>query len=218
MKLSILYDNRALPGYRADWGFACLVEGKERVLFDTGADATVLEHNMKRAGIEPSSLDKLVLSHHHWDHTGGLSYVNEAAPGLPVLALPSFAEQMKDAAPALAVEQVLEAGEIAPGVYTTGQVERGIAPEQAIGLRTEDGIVMVCGCAHPGVDALMEAISSFGPVCGVLGGFHDFDKLDALAGLSLLGACHCTKHRKEIAARFPDAYTDIMAGTVLELP
>jgi len=48
LKLKILYDNRALEGFRADWGFACLVEAQEVVLFDTGADGSVLRHNMAR--------------------------------------------------------------------------------------------------------------------------------------------------------------------------
>lgn len=217
MKVHIIYDNRALPGYREDWGFACLVHGDELVMFDTGANPEILKHNMERAGVQPSDVDKLVLSHRHWDHTDGVSYLNERAPGLPVLVLATFADKIRQAAPALALEEVSEAGEIAPGVLTTGPVEaQGQETEQAIGVRTRDGLVMITGCAHPGVDALMHALARSGTLCGVLGGFHAFDRLDALEGLDFLGACHCTQHRKEIAERFPDSYRDVVAGTVLE--
>ena len=218
MKVQILYDNRALPGYRADWGFACTIEGEQRVMFDTGADASVLTHNMKRAGVDPTSIDLLILSHRHWDHTGGLPHFDDTAPGLRVLALPTFADDVKEASPALVVECVDSCDEVAPGIFTTGPVYvEGQEIEQAIGVRTDGGIMLITGCAHPGVDALMTALTPRGRIRGVLGGFHGFDRFDALTDLAILGACHCTQHRREIARRFPESYRDVMAGTVLDL-
>lgn len=42
MKLKILYDNEAKPGFEKSWGFSCLVELKdEKLLFDTGWDGIV---------------------------------------------------------------------------------------------------------------------------------------------------------------------------------
>jgi len=42
MKITIIYDNDAEEGFRAGWGFSCLVEGEKNILFDTGADGPTL--------------------------------------------------------------------------------------------------------------------------------------------------------------------------------
>ena len=72
MKFKILYDNNALEGFKLDWGFSCLVENREKVLFETGADSAPLLYNMEKLKINPEDIDIVVLSHSHWDHTGGL--------------------------------------------------------------------------------------------------------------------------------------------------
>ncbi len=215
MRLKILYDNRALEGFRADWGFACLVEAEEVVLFDTGADGSVLQHNMAQAGVDPAAIDIVVISHDHWDHAGGLSYVSRENSRARLVLLPSFGPELREAAGKLAIEDVTERAEISPGIWSTGPVGTQI-PEQAVALNTGSGIVVITGCAHPGVDALLEPVAPLGKVHGVLGGFHGFSNLAALEGIPFLAACHCTQHQTEIAERFPESYVDIMAGTVLE--
>ena len=56
MRIRILYDNKALPDFRADWGFACLIEAEKTVLFDTGASPEVLRDNMAAADVITSSV------------------------------------------------------------------------------------------------------------------------------------------------------------------
>lgn len=215
MKVRILYDNRAKEGFRPDWGFACLIEGEHNVLFDTGADPSVLQHNMREANVDPAGIDKIVLSHDHWDHIGGLSHISRNNARAEVLLLPSFGARAREEASPLAVRGITAAGEVSPRVYTTGPVGQAI-PEQAIAIQTDQGVVMITGCAHPGLDALMEQAGAYGEICGVLGGFHGFADFAALEGIPFLGPCHCTEHQKEIAQRFPESYRDIMAGTELE--
>jgi 7,8-dihydropterin-6-yl-methyl-4-(beta-D-ribofuranosyl)aminobenzene 5'-phosphate synthase len=72
MRITIVYDNQAHPGLKSDWGFSCLVEAEERILFDTGPTGEELIFNMDRLGIQTRSISKVVVSHNHWDHTGGL--------------------------------------------------------------------------------------------------------------------------------------------------
>ena len=59
-----------------DWGFAALVEyGGRRILFDTGNNAKIFEHNVKQLGIDLKRLDAAIISHRHGDHTSGLTYL-----------------------------------------------------------------------------------------------------------------------------------------------
>ena len=71
--ITVFYDNHeGADGMRSAWGFSCLVEGfSETVLFDTGGDGEVLLHSMAVCGVDPETVDVLVISHNHWDHTGG---------------------------------------------------------------------------------------------------------------------------------------------------
>src|SRR5512135_355701 len=71
-RLTVLVDNSvaAVPGVKAVWGFACLVEAQEHaVLFDTGANPAVLRENLTALKIDPSKIEAVIISHYHGDHT-----------------------------------------------------------------------------------------------------------------------------------------------------
>jgi len=62
-----------------EWGFAALVEADgRRLLFDTGARPETVLENARELNIDLSGVTDVVLSHHHWDHTGGLMALREA--------------------------------------------------------------------------------------------------------------------------------------------
>ncbi|MBN1675174.1 MAG: MBL fold metallo-hydrolase [Kiritimatiellae bacterium] len=73
-RLTVLVENTALRrGLLAEHGLAFWLElGPRRVLFDSG-QSNVLCHNAERLGVDLGRADSLVLSHGHYDHTGGLS-------------------------------------------------------------------------------------------------------------------------------------------------
>ena len=74
-KLKITILSTMLTEFRGkgEWGFAALVEADGRsLLFDTGARPSTVLENAAELGIDLSIVDTVVLSHNHWDHTGGL--------------------------------------------------------------------------------------------------------------------------------------------------
>jgi 7,8-dihydropterin-6-yl-methyl-4-(beta-D-ribofuranosyl)aminobenzene 5'-phosphate synthase len=85
-RITIIYDAFGAPSaLQKDWGFAALIEyGGRRILFDTGNNAKIFEHNIKRLGIDLSRLDAVVISHRHGDHTSGLTYLLEVNPGIKI--------------------------------------------------------------------------------------------------------------------------------------
>jgi len=74
MKTTILVDNTALFDrmFVAEHGFSAFIEAEgKRILFDTGYSGAFL-HNAQKMQIDLLDLDYIVLSHGHFDHTGGL--------------------------------------------------------------------------------------------------------------------------------------------------
>ena len=59
----------------------------------------------------------------------------------------------------------------------------------------------------------MDGLRPYGKMRGVIGGFHGFDRLEALEGLELIAPTHCTQQTEAIADRYPKAFRQVAAGT-----
>jgi 7,8-dihydropterin-6-yl-methyl-4-(beta-D-ribofuranosyl)aminobenzene 5'-phosphate synthase len=89
VKITIVVDNKAEPGLLCEHGFSVWIEAAgRRLLFDTGQGAA-LPANADRLGIDLRSADTVVLSHGHYDHSGGLPLVITLAPTAEIYAHPS---------------------------------------------------------------------------------------------------------------------------------
>ncbi len=201
MKISIVYDNSARPGFRPNWGFSCLVENGKKVLFDTGADSETLLHNMAQLEIDPETISIVVLSHSHWDHTGGLA---------------GFLEANKNKAQVHYPKDFRKATKICEGVFSTGALGTSMK-EQSLLVNTEKGNILITGCAHPGLENIIVKAKEIGEIHGVMGGFHGFSKLEELRGIELIAPCHCTQYQQQIRERYPENYREIKAGDVIEI-
>jgi 7,8-dihydropterin-6-yl-methyl-4-(beta-D-ribofuranosyl)aminobenzene 5'-phosphate synthase len=98
--------------------------------------------------------------------------------------------------------------------YSTGQLA-GI--EQSLVLRQDDHVVVVAGCSHPGVGAILDAAATFGPVTTLIGGLHGFNRFSLLDGLETICPAHCTQHIDEIKQRYSEKVLPAGAGRVLEI-
>jgi 7,8-dihydropterin-6-yl-methyl-4-(beta-D-ribofuranosyl)aminobenzene 5'-phosphate synthase len=88
IKLTIIIDNYVRSsGLRAEHGWSIMIEnGNEKILFDTGASSLIL-NNMRYLGFEPRTIDKIFISHGHYDHTGGLyDITKEAGKKIEIIA------------------------------------------------------------------------------------------------------------------------------------
>ena len=176
MTLTVVYDNHSYDSrLRTSWGFSCLIELDETtLLFDTGGDGGALLYNMSALGLDPLEIDLLVLSHIHGDHTGGLGGV--LATGVrPLVYMPrSFPVGFKDQVRSLSeVREVSDATTIMDGVYSTGELGSDII-EQSLVLNTSEGLVVITGCAHPGIVSIVSRAKELydDEIYLVMGGFH----------------------------------------------
>jgi len=150
VRLTIICENtvgRPLP-LLGEHGFACLVDSSAgRLLFDTGRGCALL-HNLATLGIDPNSIDAVVLSHGHDDHTGGLLPLLQQTGPRPVFAHPAvFAErysvrgeERRRIGLATSLVELERAGarfryldecsEIAAGLWFSGQIPRTNPVEQ----------------------------------------------------------------------------------------
>jgi 7,8-dihydropterin-6-yl-methyl-4-(beta-D-ribofuranosyl)aminobenzene 5'-phosphate synthase len=94
---SVMTDREVPDALIAEHGLSMLVTvskaGREhRVLFDAGASPNGVVENMRRLDIDPSSIEAIVCSHGHFDHTAGLDGLRRVLgrTGMPVLIHPHF--------------------------------------------------------------------------------------------------------------------------------
>ncbi|NMB77274.1 MAG: MBL fold metallo-hydrolase [Myxococcales bacterium] len=90
-KLTIIVDNKAAEGLLCEHGFSAWIEvAGRRLLFDTG-QGEALAGNADKLGIDLRTADTLVLSHGHYDHTGGVPLLIARAPTAEIYAHPAAA-------------------------------------------------------------------------------------------------------------------------------
>ncbi|HKJ69895.1 MAG TPA: MBL fold metallo-hydrolase [bacterium] len=207
LRLTIIYDNEAAVGsLEADWGFACVITGARipTILFDTGANGNILMSNMQQLGIDPASIDAVFLSHHHLDHTGGLSHFLNANRDVDVYVPVS----LRGIRGVRELIRIRDAQLLTNHLYSTGELA-GIEHSLVIGMTS--GLLVVTGCSHPPMRDILTAAGQFGTVYGIIGGFHGFREFDLFRDLQLICPAHCTRYASEIRERYPD--TTIPAGT-----
>jgi 7,8-dihydropterin-6-yl-methyl-4-(beta-D-ribofuranosyl)aminobenzene 5'-phosphate synthase len=211
-RVTILYDafgeSKELT---KDWGFSALVEHNgKRILFDTGNNAAIFEHNVKALGIDLTKLDFVVISHRHADHATGLRYVLSVNPNVTVYvpsdgsngfggapipkaflraddSLPSNMRYFGGAEPDhFTFGKLYDTGnfvlvtqttEVSPGislVRTVSQKQGTLEmPELTLAIKRPNGLLLVDGCSHAGIEAILQAASAVDPRTEIVfGGLH----------------------------------------------
>jgi len=230
--IKVVYDNYVKEvGRKADWGYSIVIEGLDKgILFDTGTQPDIFESNFKEMGLNAADIDIIVLSHEHGDHTQGIPALVRMKSGIPVLFPLSFSEDFKKKMVDYGLEPVLvkEPAMICEHLYTSGEFA-GQIPEQALVLNTREGLVVITGCSHPGINMMLKEIKSiFGKdIYMVFGGFHLLNKTkqemeDLISemkslGVKKCGATHCTGEMqiKMFKDSFGENYFELGVGNAI---
>ena len=207
VSITILYDNNPYDHrLKTGWGFSCLIEfDGMTMLFDTGGDGQTLFENMRILNKSPKTIEVVVLSHIHGDHTGGLLSLLRENANLKIYIPASFPQEFEQTAKGYGakVVRVNSPLEIFRGVYSTGEMGHGIK-EQSLLINTHQGVILITGCAHPGIIHIIKKAKTMTgrDINLVLGGFHLSslserelkEIIDAFLRMEIqkVAPCHCT--------------------------
>lgn len=237
MDIRVIFDKTAADSrFHTGWGVSFLVGGT--VLFDTGENGQWLMDNLRLCRADIDAIEAAVISHDHWDHTGGLWELLRQRRGLRVYACGDFSGEFKEKAAAAGARLVESTGclQVAAGIFVTGAVAclyKG-APmsEQAVAVRTHTGVSVITGCAHPGIMVMLETVSRQFPgesLDTVFGGFHLKDaspgELSVLVeafrkmGIRRAGPTHCSGEQAEdlFRRRYGQAFLPVRVGDIIEV-
>ncbi len=190
------------------WGLAFLID--DDILFDAFGDARVFLENLRRFKTDISKINHAVISHEHWDHLEGLRPILGQRPGLNIY-LPNRAEakvRNKIQSWGGNVCNVSDVLKIKDGIYLSGEIigkysNKNIS-EQSLVLETAKGLIVIAGCAHPGIVTIVDRVKQDfkKSVYGVIGGFHlkkssseDINNVAKRlkdAGVKMVVPLHCT--------------------------
>jgi len=224
-----VYDNYQVhPKMKTAWGFGTIITTpKELILFDTGGDSEILLSNMEKLGINPISIEKVVISHIHGDHVGGLKGFLEKNSNVIVFIPSSFPKSIKDIITEKGARfvEISRAREIFDFVYTTGELY-GPPKEQSLIIDSKKGLVVITGCAHPGIVNIVEKAKELmkrDKVYLVVGGFHhppvscvkEFRELK----VEKVAPSHCTGDliREAFRKEYKENFIEYGVGKIIEI-
>ncbi|MCM8769868.1 MAG: MBL fold metallo-hydrolase [Candidatus Omnitrophica bacterium] len=238
MEIKVIFDKAAVTKQiYIGWGLSFLVDN--RVLFDTGEKGGWLLGNIKLIGINLNDIESIVISHDHWDHTGGLqSLLQQRKKDIPVYICPGFSQETREKIASYGGKpfETRKFREIAKGIYITGEISgiykgKPIA-EQALVLKTVNGVSVITGCAHPGILKILEVVKEHfktEKLFVVMGGFHllEEDKrvIDLIVreskimGIEKVAPTHCSGEKAEdiFAQAYGKDFIKVRAGQSIEI-
>jgi len=180
MEIRVVFNHAAVDErFQTGFGWACLINGT--VLFDTGSNPDILRHNLEQAGVAISRITDIILSHEHWDHIDGLPAVLSPGCGRRVHIPGCFSQEFQERIRAMGGEPVVadDVSEISSGIMCSRAFSfeykgRAMGERMAVA-RCDQGLVVVTGCAHPGILEMVREARRMAPgipIHAVIGGMH----------------------------------------------
>lgn len=216
-EIKIVYDDIcSQPGFLTGFGFSALIYNnlsKTYLLFDTGNKGDILIHNINKFNVKVSEIKKVIISHNHFDHTGGLKEIYQINQDIEIYVPLHNIKSFISAYPEAQVQGISEMIEVDKNIFSSGQFGGRLA-EQSLFLKTKKkDLIIISGCAHPGLETfILKGQTISNKIKAVIGGFHGFWNFSFLEGVEFVGACHCTQKIREIKQRFSEQFYDICVG------
>ena len=237
-KITIIFDNnKDNENLSGGFGFSCLIEfNDKKILFDTGGNRDAFFENIEKLNIHLEEITHIVFSHKHLDHLAGLDEVLERTPNASIFLPDFFPENLLQKIPQKSNTTLIKSfTEVSKDVYLLpliGTYNSKEIHEQSLILNTSQGLVVVTGCAHPGIVKILTTTrENFASkkIYLALGGFHfykswfwtslravkQFKKLD----IEKVAPCHCTGNSAstQFQKRYKENFIKAGTGTIINV-
>ncbi|MFX1390053.1 MAG: MBL fold metallo-hydrolase [Promethearchaeota archaeon] len=214
--IKIVFDDKCpRPGFLTGFGFSALIFNHftgNFSLFDTGGKSNVLIHNIKQFKINIFDIKNIVISHNHYGHAGGLKGILQKNPNINVYVPMNDSKSFSKKFPTNKIQGVNQMIEIEKNFLVSGQIDNYIS-EQSVFLKTKERkLIILVGCAHPGLEKFIIKANEITKIKVIIGGFHGFKKFSYLNDIELIGACHCSRNINLIKKSFPNQFKQICVG------
>ncbi len=226
MKITIIYDNlknQDSPLLENGWGFSAYLElENHKLLFDVGWHGDLFLKNCKILKIPLDQIDKMFLTHRHWDHVGGLPSILNKIHDCQIYFPSDYSDyqineikRFSDNSKIYKISDFYILNDSNEKLASTGSF-KGLGKynyiqEHALLIKynQNNDLIMIVGCMHPGLHSFIEASKNFGNVKIIVGGFHDFKDINYLSkiGIKYLHIGHCTKEI-ELLSNIKDIITN----------
>jgi len=237
MKIKVLFDKRSrIRGLNVGWGLSFLID--DIALFDTGEKGEWLIENMENLGVDINKIENVIISHDHWDHTGGLWSFLELNSRINLYITPGFSADFKEKAKKYGVNlnECKDSCKVTENIFTSGElasIYKGYTlAEHSLVIKINREVSVLTGCSHPGIINILKKVNDdFGndKFHLVMGGFHllNREKIDIIKIVSqlkefkidMIGATHCTGEEAEeiIKEEFGEKFFEVKVGDIIEI-
>lgn len=234
MDIKILFDKEAINDkFATGWGLSFLIN--DEILFDTGENFQYLEQNAAAMSIDLEKIKKVVISHEHLGHVGGLSGFLKNNRNITVYGCEGFSLDFKQNVLGRGANlvNISDNPSIAANIFSLGQdiisYKGANIVEQALVVERDSDIILFCGCCHLGVMNIIEkAKRIFNKDINLFGGLHLIDKEKRIIeyiinetrnNIKIIGPSHCTGFEgiNLIKATYGKSFLSIKAGSVFSL-
>ena len=160
------------------WGLSIFID--DDILFDTFGKPNYVLKQLKRFKVDINKIKHIIISHDDWDHVAGLWKILERNRDVAVYVCPHFKPEIKTKIKQYGARLVEVEGavNIRDNIYLSGELtgkrKDCTIPEQYLAIKASKGLVVLTGCAHPGIIEIVEHAKNVlgSDVHSLIGGFH----------------------------------------------
>ncbi len=190
------------------WGISLLIE--DDILFDTFGHEDLFINGLDICEVDIAKLRHVIISHEHWDHIAGLWYLLEKNRNIQVYVPKHCSAEFKKRIKSYGVvlSEVSSVIKIKRDIFTSGELKGfcgdNIVYEHGLIIKSRPGLIVITGCAHPGIIKILTDIKNKfdESIYLLIGGFHlkdknDLEIIDIVDGFKKIGVnkivpLHCT--------------------------